>query len=178
MMLPEKNGGHGAMRLCPPYALSAERLVEWRDFPHPPRSTSASTFPRKRERCVNNQRRALPRRANQLSRENLVHPLRKKYFASPVGQISATSSRHPASQEGRMRNRHETRGGMRWTRRRARRARQCVRRNRVVLTPRRWRQAFGKLTLLRATVTKKPGHRGERAISRKTIARGRPECFR
>jgi len=77
-----------------------------------------------------------------------------------------------------MRNRHETRGGMRWTRQRARRARQCVRRSRVVLTPRRWRQVFGKLTLLRATVTKKPGHRGEREISRKTIAQGRPECFR
>jgi hypothetical protein len=135
-------------------------------------------LPRKRERCTNNQQCALPRRANQLSRENLVHPPYKKYSASPVGQISATSSPHPASQEGRMRNRHETRGGMRWTRRRARRARQCVRRNRVVLTPRRWRQVPGKLTLLRATVARKPGHRGERAISRKTIARGRPECFR
>src|ERR1700758_2030093 len=30
---------------------------------------------------------------------------------------------------------------------------------------------------LRATVAIKPGHRGERAISRKTIAQGRPECF-
>ena len=28
-----------------------------------------------------------------------------------------------------------------------------------------------------ATVAIKPGHRGERAISRKTIAQGRPECF-
>jgi hypothetical protein len=85
------------------------------------------------------------RRANQ---QKPVQPRAKKYSAFPVGQISATSSRHPASQEGRMRNRHETRGGMRWTRQRARRARQCVRRSRVVLTPRRWCQVLGKLTLL------------------------------
>ena len=30
----------------------------------------------------------------------------------------------------------------------------------------------------RATVATKPVHRGERGISRKTIAQGRPECFR
>ena len=29
-----------------------------------------------------------------------------------------------------------------------------------------------------ATVTKKPGHRGEPVISRKTIAQGRPDCLR
>ena len=28
-----------------------------------------------------------------------------------------------------------------------------------------------------ATVAKEPGHRGEHEISRKTIARGMPECF-
>ena len=28
------------------------------------------------------------------------------------------------------------------------------------------------------TVARKPGHRGERVISRKTTAQGRPECFR
>ena len=28
------------------------------------------------------------------------------------------------------------------------------------------------------TVARKPVHRGEREVSRKTIARGRPECFR
>jgi hypothetical protein len=30
-----------------------------------------------------------------------VYPARKKYFAFAVGQISATSSRHPTRQEGR-----------------------------------------------------------------------------
>jgi hypothetical protein len=29
-----------------------------------------------------------------------------------------------------------------------------------------------------ATVARKPGHRGEHEVSRKTIAQGRPECFR
>jgi len=28
------------------------------------------------------------------------------------------------------------------------------------------------------TVARKPGHRGERVISRKTIAQGRPDCLR
>jgi hypothetical protein len=50
-----------------------------------------------------------------------------------------------------------------------------VRQNRVVLISRRWDQARGLFS--RATVTKKPGHRGERAISRKTIAQGKPECL-
>ena len=55
----------------------------------------------------------------------------------------------------------------------------CVRQNRVVLTPRRWRQVSGgrvgqtNLNPL-ATVTKKPDRRGGHDISRKTIARGMP----
>jgi hypothetical protein len=49
----------------------------------------------------------LARRANQLSRENLVYPPRKKYFAFAVGQISATSSRHPTPTQGAFRDRHE-----------------------------------------------------------------------
>jgi hypothetical protein len=49
----------------------------------------------------------LARRANQLSRENLVYPPRKKYFAFAVGQISATSSRHPTPTRGAFRDRHE-----------------------------------------------------------------------
>jgi hypothetical protein len=52
---------------------------------------------------------------------------------------------------------------------------QCVRRNRVVLMPRRWHQVSDNAYALRlTTVANKPGHRGERAISRKTIARGMP----
>jgi hypothetical protein len=49
----------------------------------------------------------------------------------------------------------------------------CIRQNRVVLTPRRWRQV--SLGFSReATVAKEPGHRGEREISRQTIAQGMP----
>src|SRR5690348_2444777 len=54
----------------------------------------------------------------------------------------------------------------------------CVRQNRVVLTPRRWRQVLKKLTLLRSDGGKKAVHRGERAISRKAIAQGRPDALR
>jgi hypothetical protein len=59
------------------------------------------------------------------------------------------------------------------------------RRSRVVLTPRRWRQAFEKFS--EVTVAKEPGHRGEREVSRKPSRReGRccsgspvvlPPCF-
>jgi hypothetical protein len=41
----------------------------------------------------------------------------------------------------------------------------CGRRSRVVLTPRRWRQVSRK-QFREATVARKPGHRGEYAISR------------
>ena len=44
-----------------------------------------------------------------------------------------------------------------------------------------WRRDAGvkflRSTLLRDDGGKKPAHRGERDISRKTIARGRPGCF-
>ena len=53
-----------------------------------------------------------------------------------------------------------------------------VRRSRVVLAPRWWRQVPEKLTLLGDDGGKKPVHRGELDISRKAIAQGRPECFR
>src|SRR3984893_4220413 len=89
-------------------------------------------------------------------------PPLQKYFASPVGQIISTTSRHPTPQEGRWPS-SRTRGGMRWTRQRFARdgiagrvgerpvsgqqhadERCCsVRRSRVVLTPRRWCQVRG-----------------------------------
>jgi hypothetical protein len=47
------------------------------------------------------------------------------------------------------------------------------RRSRVVLTPRRWCQAC-EMMISRVTGARKPGPRGERAISRNTIAQGRP----
>src|SRR5689334_19420721 len=54
----------------------------------------------------------------------------------------------------------------------------CVRQNRVVLTPRRWRQVLKKLTLLRSDGGKKAVHRGDHDISRKAIAQGRPDALR
>jgi hypothetical protein len=48
------------------------------------------------------------------------------------------------------------------------------RRSRVVLTPRRWRQVVWSDP--RGDGGNKAGHRGERAISRKTIAQGRPDA--
>ena len=54
----------------------------------------------------------------------------------------------------------------------------CVRRSRVVLAPRCWRQVLKKLALPGGDGGNKAGHRGERVISRKTIAQGRPGCSR
>jgi hypothetical protein len=49
----------------------------------------------------------------------------------------------------------------------------CGRRSRVVLMPRRWHQV-GEKQFSPATVANKPGHRGEREVTVKTIARGMP----
>jgi len=49
-----------------------------------------------------------------------------------------------------------------------------VRQNRVVLTPRCWRQVCG--FNLQMTVTNKPDRRGERCISRKAITQGMPDA--
>src|SRR5665213_623426 len=56
--------------------------------------------------------------------------------------------------------------------------RQRVRRSRVVLTPRRWRQVPGRLTLLGGDGGKRARSPGRARISRQTIAQGRPECLR
>ena len=45
------------------------------------------------------------------------------------------------------------------------------RRSRVVLTPRRWCQVRGKQNFSWMTVARKPGHRGERGVSRKPLRR-------
>jgi hypothetical protein len=50
---------------------------------------------------------------------------------------------------------------------------QSGRQRRVVLMPRRWHQV--REIISRMTVANKPGHRGERAISRNTIVRGMPD---
>jgi hypothetical protein len=91
-----------------------------------------------------------------------VQPSLQKYFASPVGQIISTNSRHPTPQEGRIaivtnagRDAVDAAASCgRWDRRAGSYVpvsgqqhadeRCCsVRRSRVVLTPRRWRQVRG-----------------------------------
>jgi hypothetical protein len=48
----------------------------------------------------------------------------------------------------------------------------------VVLTPRRWRQVFEKLRFSEAMVTNKPVTKESTKETVKTIAQGRPDCFR
>src|SRR5450631_293105 len=125
----------------------------------------------------------------------------QKYFASPVGQIISTSSHHPVPRRGAYHDRHERWDGMLWTRQRFARdgiagrverlvsdqqladERCCsVRRSRVVLTPRRWRQVCGvksarpglDKTYPLATVAKEPGHRGARRKLLKPLRAGMP----
>jgi hypothetical protein len=108
--------------------------------------------------------RRLRVRPNMLNRINVIWAVQsplQKYFASPVGQIISTSSRHPTPPEGRIAI--VTDAGRdavdaaafcaRWDRRAGsqefvsdhRHADErccCGRQNRVVLTPRRWRQVL------------------------------------
>src|SRR5467141_4835322 len=123
----------------------------------------------------------------------------QKYFASPVGQIISTSSRHPTPPEGRIAI--VTDAGRdavdaaafcaRWDRRagsqefvsdqqHADERCCCGRQNRVVLTPRRWRQVRGVAsaqpgldkTYPLMTVAKEPGHRGARRKPLKPLRAG------
>jgi hypothetical protein len=81
---------------------------------------------------------------------------------------------------GAYRDRHDTRGGMRWTRRcRKTNDTRCGRRSRVVLAPLGWCQACdGAFRIARATVTKRSWTPGRARISRKPLAQGRPDRFR
>src|SRR5713101_2068572 len=119
-------------------------------------------------------------------------PLCKNISVSvpPKSHLELCAS-HPT--RGAYHDRHGRRGGMRWTRQRFardgiagrvlesvsdhRRADErccCGRQNRVVLTPRRWRQVRGVAsaqpgldkTYPLMTVAREPGHRGEHEISR------------
>src|SRR6266446_9004829 len=119
-------------------------------------------------------------------------------FAPDPNQLH--DSRRPTPQRGVSRS-SRTRGGMRWTRQRFARdgmagrverlvsdqqradERCCsVRRSRVVLTPRRWRQVRGvksarpglDKTYPQATVANKPGHRGARGKPLKPLRAGMP----
>ena len=126
-------------------------------------------------------------------------PLCKNISLHPSGKSSLQIRAVPPHYRGVSRS-SRTRGGMRWTRQhfardgiagqverlvsgqqRADERCCCVRRSRVVLTPRRWRQVRGCYVgptglrhnvSPRTTVAKEPGHRGEHEISRKTIACG------
>jgi len=58
-------------------------------------------------------------KSNLLKRFNLILPVQSypKIFSTlPVGQIIFRRPPRPTSQEGRLADRHERRGGMRWTR--------------------------------------------------------------
>jgi hypothetical protein len=110
------------------------------------------------------------------SRQNLVQPLCKKYFHFFFPEIML-APRHPAPARGALRPIVTRRGAG------------CDGCSSVLR--RRAQFAYGKIVwsrspdagikrvdfFSRATVAIKPGHRGERVISRKTIAQGRPECF-
>src|ERR1700676_2929145 len=77
-------------------------------------------------------------------RKRPVQPFRKKYFASPVGQISDLSPRVSPKKRGGSRS-SRTCGGMRWTRKATTDERGFGgRRSRVVLAPRCWRQVREK----------------------------------
>ena len=54
----------------------------------------------------------------------------------------------------------------------------CVRRSRVVLTPRCWRQALKRLTLRRSDGGKRAVRRGDHVISRKATAQGKSDVLR
>jgi hypothetical protein len=103
-----------------------------------------------------------------------VQRCHQKYFCFAVGQIKSTT---PAVHPTKGRIAIVTDAGLDAVDAEARfdEARQRGRQSRVVLTPRRWRQVLKRQSLSGATVARKPGHRGERGISRKTIAQGRPD---
>src|SRR5579863_5751994 len=73
-----------------------------------------------------------------------VQSFAKKYFAFAVGQIISTSSPRPVPKEGRCATSSTLGAGCGGRFGGARRAARSGRRSRVVLTPRRWRQASRK----------------------------------
>ena len=95
---------------------------------------------------------------------------------------SVYNPRSPRHHEGRLRDRHGTWCGLRWTLAASARCKPCrrkrgsVRRSRVVLAPRPWRLSTPPRGGV-ATVATKAVHRGEREVSRKAIARGKSGCL-
>jgi hypothetical protein len=98
----------------------------------------------------------------------------EKIFRLPRRGKSVAYLRPSHPTRGAARDRHETRGGMRWTWLcRQTNGAGCVRQKRVVLTPRCRRQVARSNS--RGDGGKQAGHRGELAISRKAIAQGMPD---
>jgi hypothetical protein len=98
-------------------------------------------------------------------------------FACDGGQITGTFPRVFCPHEGRFAIVTNVGRKMRWTQWRARRARR-------LRTAKSWRPDISTLVSTRANashcagmVARKPDHQGDHEISRKTIARGMPECF-
>src|SRR5690242_12971866 len=115
------------------------------------------------------------RRANHSVYRNMAalmsSPRRKNISLPFFGKACLTVS-VPPSPEGRFAIVTSVGGGMRWPCRRARRARRCGRRNRVVPIPRRWDQVSRDER--EATVARKPAAPRRARISRNTIAQGVP----
>ena len=98
-------------------------------------------------------------------------------FACDDGQITGISSRVSRPHEGRIAIVTDVGCGMRWTRQsRKTNDSRCVRQSHAVLSPRCWRQvgedAFG---FAASDGDNKAGLRGEHGISRRTVARGKPD---
>ena len=110
------------------------------------------------------------------SAERAVQPFVQKYFGFSETQIRRIIRlSHPT--RGAARDRHETRGGMRWTlNARETNAREAD--GEDVWFRRRDAGVKSCGAIRMATVATKPVHRGERVISRKTIAQGKPGCLR
>ena len=97
-----------------------------------------------------------------------------------VGQISGLTPPSPCPQKGTLRDRHGTLARLRWTRQcqgcfGAGREHSRVRRSRVVLAPRPWRQA-GWISPTQPRGQERPLPRGEHEGNRQPIARGKPGC--
>ena len=107
----------------------------------------------------------------------LSSPRSKNISLCLSGKSSLRACAIPSRKRG-VGHRHERWDGMRWTRQCARRACQCVRRSRVVLTPRRWRQVLEGLTLLGSDGDKTNSSPGSTEETVKTIACGNAGCFR
>src|SRR5882762_4501305 len=107
---------------------------------------------------------------------NRVKPRNQKYFCFRPTQISSLIRAGPSHKRGGSRS-SRTRGGMRWTLAARETSAACWR------TAKSCRSDAPMLASslreeAQATVSNKPGHRGEREVSRKTIARGMPGLFR